>query len=176
MKAKSLNLKTISEMKPNEKWWIICLFLVISGGGVYLGVTELFGLKINPTNQHAPLVLIVIGILVGIYATILAKNREIALQNHSLLIADKRKKERPTDEPSQGDEYFFKVFSANSPMNQQALESLEVAHDKAKNKSQLLSTINILRLRCYAYRGKAVQYGNTYYTREHFNDKLKSGA
>lgn len=89
MNAKSLNLKSISEMKPNEKWWIICLFLVISGAGVYLGVTDLFGLKINPTSQHAPLVVIVIGILVGIYATILAKNREIALQNHSIKSSEK---------------------------------------------------------------------------------------
>ena len=176
MKAKSLSLKTISEMKPNEKWWIICLFLVISGGGVYLGVTELFGLKINPTNQHAPLVLIVIGIFIGIYATILAKNREIALQNYSLSIADKRKKERPADEPSQGDECFFKVFAANSPINQQSLESLEVSHDRVKTKPQLIATVNLLRLRCYAYRGQAVQYGNTYYTRDHFNNKLKSGC
>ena len=76
-------------MKPNEKWWIISLILVISGAGVYLGVTDLFGLKINPTNQYSPLVVIVIGILAGIYATILAKNREIALKNHSIKSSEK---------------------------------------------------------------------------------------
>ena len=89
MKAKSLNLKAIIEMKPNEKWWIISLILVISGAGVYLGVTDLFGLKINPANQYSPLVVIVIGILAGIYATILAKNREIALKNHSIKSSEK---------------------------------------------------------------------------------------
>lgn len=167
----SENLKALSQMKPNEKWWILSAFCIVAGVAVYLGVTELFGFKLNPTSAHAPLVVIILGIGIGAFATQLVKNAQIAQKNHELAMADKRKSDRPRSEPTEGDEAFWEVFKAKSPMTRAELQTLEVAHDRKKTKEPLFGTVNFLRFEGYSYRGKAVEYGNMYYTREQFENK-----
>ena len=169
-------LRSLIGKKPNERWMFVSVVLMLSGAAVYLGLTEAFGFKLNPTSAHAPLVVMMFALGIGIYATVLAKTAQIVQKNHELAMEDKRKSDRPKSEPTEGDDIFWSEFKQNSPMSAKQLESMDVKHDKDKTKAQLLATIAHLRMSGWIGRGKAVEYGNTYYTRDQYKDKLDNST
>lgn len=168
----SNSLKSVAEIAgdaPNQIWSRTGQIgaLMSMAGGLGFGVN---GDNIEPLTALAYLPILAFSAFAMYYGGRLRKNLQIAQRNHDVQM---RKSERSTSESTQGDEDFWKEFKANSPMNAKTLETLHVSHDRQKDSHALLSTINYLRFEGWVTRGKAVLYGNTYYTREQFKEKSR---
>lgn len=156
-------LPDLASAKPNQIWiWVGGLGLILSLAAM-LGISG-FGVEVGEHTQYAPLIGIFVCIFVMYYGTQLARNREIAME-------ERRKAQRPHSEPTEGDLIFLAQFrAADGKMSAKELEGLKTPHDAKKTKDELLATVAHLRMEGWIRRGKCLEYGNTYFTREAFEN------
>lgn len=167
-----VEIPNIAEAKPNQLWiWVggggflLCLF---AGLISFLGISG-FGIHLSEQTPVYAFIFLLIGMIACLfcmyYGTRLAKNREIALE--------RRKANRPVSEPTQGDLEFWEEFKEGQPMTAKMLEKFSTAHDLKKTKNELLASLAYQRMEGWIRRGKAVEYGNAYYTREGFEQSQR---
>lgn len=157
-------IKNVVKSDPWQRYGLTGQIFSVAGVISYLGI-GFTGLELGHTSAHAPLIVILIG---GAYLFVsykLKQKKDIAAQE------ERRREARPKSEPTEGDQAFLEQFrAADGKISAKDLEKFRTPHDSKKTKDELLASLAHQRMEGWIGRGKCLKYGNTYYTREAFEN------
>ena len=169
----SANLNEIVGTTPNVMWLRVGQFMVALGALAYLG-GKVAGVEfIEDMNGHEPIIIILMGFGSMYYGSRLARIKQIAERNHELDMAEKRKSDRPKQEPTRGNSEFIKWFSGLShPITVVELSKESFPYDAKRTKPQLLSALNSMRAEWWTNHGEIIKLGDTYRLRDDNNQTI----
>ena len=149
-----INVNKVIGETANEIWLRTGQVTFVFGVLSYVGFNGLAGFDFSSTTAFGPFVLMSGGVCMMLYGTKLREKKRIAERKHEL---EKRDSGRLKSEPTEGDECFWEIFTAKSPMTRAEVQAIEVPHDRKKTKDSLCGTINFLRFTGYSGRGLSNQ-------------------
>lgn len=169
------NLAAIMGNSPNESWTrvgqVISVISVFSILGIGIG-----GLEMGETSKYAPYITLMSGFFCMYYGGRLRKNLQIAVRNHELDMADKRKSDRPKSEPTRGQELFLEFIKPHLPVTVAELRELKFAYDEKRTKPELLIASKYQRMEFFVREGTIRKYGDQFHLRDSPADETIFGG